>query len=80
MIKKIDSSDSLTTRYSIRQVSDVYMFYQVKYIHKYIIGEIKGGRDHRKYPKLYALKVDNKKIENKTTGHKYYKTHVRLKK
>lgn len=44
------------------------------------IKEIRGGKNHRKYRKIDAMKIDKEHIENKTTGHKYYKTHVRPKK
>lgn len=44
------------------------------------IREIRGGKNHRKYRKIDAIKLDDEHIASKTTGHKYYKTHVRPKK
>lgn len=47
---------------------------------KNYIKEIRGGKNHRKYRKIDALKIDNEHIASKRTGHKYYKTHVKMKK
>lgn len=41
------------------------------------VKEIRGGKNHRKYRKINAEKIDDDHIQTIGTGHKYYKTHVR---
>lgn len=41
------------------------------------IKEIRGGKNHRKYRKVHAEKIDDDHIQTTETGYKYYKTHVR---
>lgn len=44
------------------------------------IKEIRGGKNHRRYRKVDANKIDDDHLQTKRTGHKYYKTHVKPKK
>lgn len=44
------------------------------------IKEIRGGKNHTKYRKVNANKIDNDHLQTVKTGHKYYKTHVKPRK
>lgn len=41
------------------------------------IREIRGGKNHSKYTKIQAEKLDNEHIVDVKNNLKYYKTHVR---
>lgn len=92
--KPIDFVNGKIHQDKYKHIHDLMLLKKEKYIKKInegredveledgtnFIKEIRGGKNHRKYRKIDAKKIDDDHIESTGTKHKYYKTHVKTKK
>lgn len=93
-IKPIDFVNGKVHEDRYKEIHDLIELKKGKYIQKLnenrkdielengtnYIKEIRGGKNHNKYRKINAVKIDDDHLQTVRTGHKYYKTHVKPKK